>query len=133
MLIVSLLQDARWCHSCCSSGLALQFSPFEIIKMITCFLQFDFSLNHKQNMFFLFSIRNIKSNFYIIFLKVFAGIFSDGKCIPFQLYLFRKGLIFVVLCRSFLISSWFNVTVTAYWKDLWYFLLIGFIVPFFTQ
>ena len=56
--------------------------------------------------------------------------FSDGKSIPSKLYLFIKGLMFVILCRSFMISSWFNVTITAYWKHLLPILLIGLIVAF---
>ena len=41
-----------------------------------------------------------------------------------------KGLVAVILCWSVLISSWFKVTVTAYWKHLLSFLLTGFIVAF---
>ena len=49
----------------------------------------------------------------------------------FQLYLFIKGLIFVIFCRSFFISSWFNPTLAAYWKHLLSFLMMGFVVAFF--
>ena len=66
----------------------------------------------------------------LFFSKFFQSFFSDGKFIPCQLHLFIKGLIFIILCRSLFISSWFNMTVTAYWKQLLYFLLMGFIVVF---
>ena len=41
-----------------------------------------------------------------------------------------KSLIFVTLCGSSLMFSWFNATVIAYWKYFLSFLLMGFIVPF---
>ena len=77
--------------------------------------------------FVYFSIQNIKSKCCISFLNFLQSSFSDEKCIPYQLFLFIKGLIFVILCGLFLIFSWFNATVTAYWKHLLSFLLIGFI------
>ena len=40
----------------------------------------------------------------LFFSNSFQLSFSDGKCIPSQLYLFIKSLIFVSLCGSFLIS-----------------------------
>ena len=46
------------------------------------------------------------------------------------LYLFIKGSIYIIFCGFSLISSWFNLTVTAYWKHL-SFLLIGISVAFF--
>ena len=50
-------------------------------------------------------------------------LFSGGKFSPSHLYLFIKGFIFVILSRFFPISSWFNMTVTAYWKHLLSFLV----------
>ena len=41
----------------------------------------------------------------LFFSIFFQSSFSNGKFIPAQLYLFIKGLMFVILCRSFLISS----------------------------
>ena len=82
--------------------------------------------------FFFFSIQNIESNCEIIALSFFNHLFSVGKFIPFQLYLFIKGLISVILLFFAnmlfysLISSWFNATVTSYWKHL-SFLLITFV------
>ena len=49
---------------------------------------------------------------------------------PFQSYLFIKGLFLVILCGTFFISSWFNATVTAYWKYLLCSLLMEFVVAF---
>ena len=65
------------------------------------------------------------------FISIFSkSSFSDGIFIPSQLYYFVKGLIFVTVCASFIISSWFNSTVTVYWKHLLSFLLMGFTVAF---
>ena len=89
--------------------------------------------NISRTYFFFFSIQNIKSNYYIIFsnFTFFSQSSSpDGIFIPSQLYLFMKDLIFVILCGSFLISTWFNVMVTAYWKHLLSFLLRRFIAAF---
>ena len=74
--------------------------------------------------FFFCSIQNIKRNCYITFLIVFPTFFSAEKSNPSQLYLFIKGLIFVFLCGSVFISSWFNTIFTAYWKHLLSFLLM---------
>ena len=52
----------------------------------------------------------------LFFSEFFQSSFSDGKFIPSHLYLFVKGLIFVIL--------------SAYWKHLLSFLLIGFIIAF---
>ena len=79
--------------------------------------------------FFLFSIQNIKSNCSIILLKLFRIIFFCWKFIPSQIWLFIKDLIFVILLEYFSTSSWFNATVKAYWKYL-FFLLARFIVVF---
>ena len=85
--------------------------------------------------FFFLSTQNIESNCSIIFLNFFQSCFSDGKCIPSQLCLFIKGLISVILSECFPISSWFNATVTAYWKHFLSFLLIGLLLlfPFLVQ
>ena len=81
-------------------------------------------------MFFFFSIQNIKNIVTLFFSSFLQWSFFDGKFIPSQLYLFIKVLFFVILCRSFFISSWFNSTLTAYWKHLLSLLSIGFIVAF---
>ena len=73
------------------------------------------------------TIRAVVTLFFSIF---FQSSFSDRKVIPFQAYLFINGLIFGYYLRDFFISSWFNATVTAYWKDLLYSLLMEFIVAF---
>ena len=81
--------------------------------------------------FFLFCIKILRAIVTLFFSNFFQSSFSDGKFIPSQLYLFIKGLIFVILCGSFFISLPCNVTVTVYRKHLLSFLLIGFIVAFF--
>ena len=79
--------------------------------------------------FFFFSIQDIKSNNYIIFLKFFSIIFFWWKIYPFPVIFIYKRFIFGYSLRIFfLIFSWFNATVTAYWKHLLSFFLIGFIV-----
>ena len=52
------------------------------------------------------------------------------KVYSFPVIFIYKGLVFVIICGSFFISSWFYETVTAYWKHLLSFLLIGYIVAF---
>ena len=106
------------------------FLHLKSLKEYLVFHDINYVLKHKQNIFFLFSIQNIKSNCYVIFLKFFQLSFSDGKFIPSQSHLFVKDIIFVILCRSFFISSWFKAIVTAYWKHLLSFLLLGSIVAF---
>ena len=76
----------------------------------------NYVLKYKQDIFFRFNIQNINIDCYIIFLKFFRSSFSARKCIPSQLYLFIKCLIFIILCGPFLVFSWFNATVTAYGK-----------------
>ena len=66
----------------------------------------------------------------LFFSNVFQSSIFDGYFIPFPLWLFIKGLIFDILCRFLLISSWFNTTVAAYWKHLSS-SFFGFIVAFF--
>ena len=51
--------------------------------------------------------------------------FFDRNFICYQLYLFIKDLIFVILCGFFFISSWFNAAVTTYWKCLLCFFIDG--------
>ena len=67
---------------------------------------------------FFFSIQNIENNCYVVFLIFFPIIFIWWKISSFPVVLFMKGLIFVILCRYFSISSWLNATDTAHWKHL---------------
>ena len=73
---------------------------------------------------YFFSIQNIKSNCYIFFLKFLRITFFWWKMYSLPVISTWKGLIFVILCGSFLITSWFNATVTAYWKHFLSFLLM---------
>ena len=50
--------------------------------------------------------------------NIFQSFLFDEKSSSCLLYWSIKGLIFVFLCGSFLICSWFNATSTAYWKHL---------------
>ena len=88
-------------------------------------------LKHKkQEIFFFFSMQTLRAIVTLFFLNFFQSSFFDREFIPSQSYSFIKSLIFVILCRYLLISSWFSVTFTAYWKHLLSYLLIGFIVAF---
>ena len=112
---------ARQCHC----------YPFQFIKRITCFFFTIWVIfwNLSRICIFFFSVQSIKSNCCIIFLKYFLIIFSWWVILSL-LYLFVKGLIFIILYGSFLISSWFNATVKGYWKHLLSLLLIEFIAAF---
>ena len=101
MQIIFLLQD----------NTILLFLHLESLIELFVFRELSYVLNIGWKNFFFFSVQIIKSNCYIIFLK-------RSSNIPFKLCLFIKGLIFDVICGSFLISSWFNATVATYWKKL---------------
>ena len=95
---------ARQCHP----------SPFGIIKIITCFSRFELCFYTKAGYIFCFlTYKTLKAIVTLFFSIFFQSFFSDGICIPFQLYLFIKGLIFVILSERFPISSSFNATVIA--------------------
>ena len=108
MLIVFLLQDNATLVYLESLTEELVFHDLSYVVMFW---------NISRIYFFSFlAYKTLRGIVWLIFSNFFQSPFSDGKFIPFQLYLFIKGLVFVILCRSFLISSWFNATVTAYWK-----------------
>ena len=77
-----------------------------------------------------FSIQNIKSNCYIISLIFFSIVFLWWENYFFSVILIYKSLNFCYSLWIFLISSWFNVAVTLYWKHLLSSLLMGFIFAF---
>ena len=86
----------------------------------------SYILKHKQDIYIYILAQNIKSNCSIISLNSFPIIFADGKCIPSNLFIYKRfNLWFLVDVFLF-----FHATVTAYWKYLLSFLLIGFIVAF---
>ena len=59
---------------------------------------------------------------FILFCVYNCGLFSFlyyvTSFVFYQLYLLIKSLTFDILCDSFLIPSWFNATVAAYWEHL---------------
>ena len=59
----------------------------------------------------MFTLRVIVTLF---FSNFFQSTFSDRKFIPSHLYLFIKGLLFVIVSACFLISSSFAATVTEH-------------------
>ena len=78
---------------------------------------------------FIHFCKHIITHFVGLFSSFSQLSFLDGKFIPFQLFLFMKGLIFYFLHKFFPIFSLFNATVVAYWKHLSS-SLIGFMVAF---
>ena len=73
---------------------------YHCLKYLRCyfFRLHNCVLKRRQDNFFLFlvykSLRAISGIFFLIF---FQSIFRYGKCIPFELYLFAKALIFDIL------------------------------------
>ena len=58
----------------------------------------SYVLKHRQDIFFLFlAYKTLRAIVRLFFSNFFQSYFSDGKFIPTQLYIFRKGLICVVL------------------------------------
>ena len=123
MLIIFILQD---------NTIVVVIVSLKTLKEWLAFDDLSYVLKDKQDVFFFFSIQNIKSNYCIIFLRFFPITFflMETLFLPSYLYLLIQGLIFVIFCRSCFISFWFNATVTAYWKHLLSFSLMGFIVAF---
>ena len=84
---------------------------------MTCFSQFELCCETQAGYIFSFlAYKTLKSIVTYFFSVFFQSSFSDRKSISFQIYLLMKDLIFVILSECFHISSWFNVTVTAYWR-----------------
>ena len=84
-------------------NLALRFSPFGNIKRITGFPPFELCFETYAGCIFSFlAYKILRATVKLFFSNSFQSFFSDGKFLSFQLYLFIKGLVFVILCRSFL-------------------------------
>ena len=94
----------------------------------------SYILKNKQDMFSLFlACKTLGAIVTLFFSVCFQSSFSFGEFIPSQLYLFVKSLIFVILCRSFLISSLFNdcySVLKAFLIIYWWNLLFLFCVLF---
>ena len=87
------------------------------------FYALSYILKHRQDIFFhVQHKKTLKGIIRLFFSNFFQISFFGEKFIPSQLYLSVKGLIFVILCRSFLISSYFNATVTVSWRYLFFFI-----------
>ena len=80
-----------------------RFSPFGLIKRITCFSRFE--LCFKTLAGYIFSFKTLRAIVVLFSSNFFQTYFSDRKFISSQLYLFINGLIFVILFGSFFISS----------------------------
>ena len=94
------------------------------------FLRFEvYFSKHKQDIFVsLLAHKTLRAIVLLFFSRFFWSSFSDGKFIPSQLYLFIKGLIFVILSGLCPIFLWFNATVTTYSKHfLWKFYCCFFV------
>ena len=80
--------------------------------------------------FFFCSIQKINSNCSIVFLNFFQSSFlMENLFLSSCIYLYIKGLSFVIFCRSFSISSWFN----ANWDNVLRAFIIFTIDRFFIQ
>ena len=66
----------------------------------------------------------------LFFSSFFQSSFSEKKFIPSHLRFFIKSLIVFIFWKYFLISSWFNATVTAYWKHLLLFYWLDLLLDF---
>ena len=71
-----------------------------------------------QDIFFLFGYKALRAIVTLFCSSFFESSFLDGNFIHFQIYLFIKSLIFVILCGSFFIFIWFITTGTVFWKNL---------------
>ena len=95
--------------------------PFRIIKGIIFFHDLSYFLKHKQDTFFLFLVcKTLRAIVTLFFSNFFHSSFLDGKPIPSYLYLFIKGLSFVIASEF---SSCFLIN-KAYWKHLLSFLMM---------
>ena len=84
----------------------LQDNAIGIIKRIPCFLRFELRFETLAGCIFSFSaFKTLRAIFTLVFSVFFQLSFPDREFILSQLYLFIKGLIFIIPCRSFFISS----------------------------
>ena len=103
---------------------------FEIIKRTICFSQYQLIFwNIGWTYFHFCNIQNIKSNCWIIFLKLFAVIYFWWVIFLILVIFIINDLIFETPCGSFSISSKFKAVATAHWTDLAS-LFSGFFVAF---
>ena len=89
-----------------SSYFGLNFAFFSIWnhKKITCFLQFELCFETGYILSFL-AYNTLRAIVALFFSNLFYLSFFDGKFIPSNLYLFTKGLIFIILSACCTISS----------------------------
>ena len=78
--------------------------------------------NIRKIYFFFFHIQNIKSNYYIVFLKIFPIIFFWWKIYFFLLLFIYKRLNFCDYLSMFFYFCMVKCYVTAYWKHLSFFI-----------
>ena len=83
--------------------------------------------NVGRTYFLIFCIQNIKSNHGPTFFKLFSFIFF---CCVIHSFPIIKGLIFDIFSVFFSNFLWFNGILTAHWRHLLSFLLMGFIVAY---
>ena len=109
MLIVFLLQDNAIVFVLLNLALTtLDFtshlSLFGIIKLITCFYDFDLYFETKAGFFFyFFSVQSFKSNFYLISLIFFSSIFFLWKIYSFPfIFIYKRLNYWFSLCIFFL-------------------------------
>ena len=70
------------------------------------------NLFHK--FYFVFGKQTVKTNYSVSFFKILNSSIFVGKFIPFQLVLFKRGLIFKTFSEFFQIFSLFRAIVKEY-------------------
>ena len=99
--------------------LSFYFTFLNFLLSYFFFYYLKYILKHRQDIFFSFLAYK---NF---FQSSISGVYS------FRIIFTYKMFIICYSSRCFLVSSWFNANVIAYWKYLLSFSFIGFIVAFF--
>ena len=103
---------------------------FESLKEQLACHDLNYFLKHKQDVFF-FTYKTLRAIITLFYSNYLPSFFYDWKFIPSYLYLLVSDLFICILSAYFPISSWLQVTVTAYWNYLLCFLLIEFMVVLF--
>ena len=80
---------------------AIVLLHLEALKEELVFHDLSYVLKHEQDIFFLFSIQNIKTNYYIINLKFFPVIFLWWKICSFLFISIYKKVQFLIFFQDF--------------------------------
>ena len=103
--------------------------PIGIIKRKNCFSQFELCFETQAGYLSSF-YKTLRAIVILFFSNFFQSFFSDGKLISSELYLFIKGLIFVVLSGFFLFLHDLTRLLQHIESIYYLFLLMRFIAAF---